>query len=88
MAAEVERLQALGVRQFQLKLGTAPRDDAARVRLVLEALGDDGVVIADANGGWRTQDAVVAARLLESSDRVDARAALPDASRNACTSAG
>ena len=37
---------------------------------MLEALGDDGVVIADANGGWRAQDAVVAARLLEGSDRV------------------
>jgi cis-L-3-hydroxyproline dehydratase len=70
MAREVERLRGLGVHQFQLKLGTAPRDDAARVHMVLEALGDDGVVIADANGGWRAQDAVVAARLLEGSDRV------------------
>jgi len=70
MASEVERLRQLGVRQFQLKLGTAPRDDAARVYTVLEALGDDGVVIADANGGWRAQDAVVAARLLERSERV------------------
>lgn len=70
MAAEVERLRGLGVRQFQLKLGTAPRDDAARVHTVLEVLGGDGVVIADANGGWRAQDAVVAARLLERSDRV------------------
>jgi L-alanine-DL-glutamate epimerase-like enolase superfamily enzyme len=70
MATEVERLQALGVRQFQLKLGTAPHDDAARVHMVLEAIGDGGVVIADANGGWRAQDAVVAARLLERSDRV------------------
>ena len=86
MAAEVERLQALGVNQFQLKLGTAPRDDAARVRLVLDALGDDGVVIADANGGWRTQDAVVAARLLESSDRV-VPSSPARASRSACTSA-
>src|SRR4029077_10267652 len=70
MASEVERLQALGVHQFQLKLGTAPHDDAARVHMVLEAIGDDGVVIADANGGWRAQDAVVAARLLERRGRV------------------
>ena len=69
-AAEVERLQSLGVHQFQLKLGTAPHEDAARVHMVLEAIGDDGVVIADANGGWRAQDAVVAARLLERRDRV------------------
>src|SRR5436190_16695123 len=70
MAAEVERLRAAGVGQFQLKLGTAPREDAARVHTVLEAIGDDDVVIADANGGWRAQDAVAAARLLEPSDRV------------------
>src|SRR5205807_7131880 len=65
MAAEVERLRALGVHQFQLKLGAAPRDDAARVHAVLETIGDGDVVIADANGGWRAQDAVVAVRLLD-----------------------
>ena len=70
MAAEVERLRGDGVRQFQLKVGTEPRADAARVRAVLEALGDDDVVIADANGGWRAQAAVVAARLLAGFDRV------------------
>jgi L-alanine-DL-glutamate epimerase-like enolase superfamily enzyme len=70
MAAEVERLRAQGVRQFQLKLGTEPRADAARVHSVLEAIADDDLVIADANGGWRAQDAVVAARLLEPLDRV------------------
>src|SRR4029077_5943386 len=44
MASEVDRLQALGVHQFQLKLGTTPRADAARVHTVLEAIGDEGVV--------------------------------------------
>ena len=70
MAAEVERLRATGVRQFQLKLGTAPREDAERVRAVLECIGDDDLVIADANGAWRAQDAVVAARLLDGYERV------------------
>jgi L-alanine-DL-glutamate epimerase-like enolase superfamily enzyme len=70
MAAEAARLRESGVRQFQLKLGGAPRDDAARVHAVLEAIGDDDVVIADANGGWRAQDAVVAARLLDPLERV------------------
>src|SRR5207244_2091001 len=32
---------------------------------VVEATGEADTVIADANGGWRLQDAVVAARLLE-----------------------
>jgi cis-L-3-hydroxyproline dehydratase len=70
MAVEVERLRGEGVRQFQLKLGTAPREDARRVQAVLEALTADELVIADANGAWRAQDAVVAARLLEPLERV------------------
>lgn len=57
-----------GVRHFQLKLGADPREDAARVRAVLEE--DLDVVVADANGGWRLQDAVIAARALEGLDRV------------------
>ena len=70
MATEIERLSAAGVRQFQLKLGTSPRDDVARVHTALEALDGDAIVIADANGGWRAQDAVVAARLLGDTERV------------------
>jgi L-alanine-DL-glutamate epimerase-like enolase superfamily enzyme len=70
MAAYVEARRAEGIRRFQLKLGTDPRDDAGRVQAVLEATGDNDVVIADANGGWRLTDAVVAARLLEGLDRV------------------
>ena len=62
--------RAEGIHHFQLKLGADPHDDAARVRAVLEATSDEDIVIADANGGWRLQDAVVAARLLEGLDRV------------------
>ena len=70
MAAQVEELRGGGVHHFQLKLGAEPREDARRVRAVLEATGDDDVVVADANGGWRLQDAVVAARLLDGLERV------------------
>jgi L-alanine-DL-glutamate epimerase-like enolase superfamily enzyme len=70
MAAYVEARRAEGIHRFQLKLGADPHEDAARVRAVLEATTDEDVVIADANGGWRLQDAVVAARLLEGLDRV------------------
>ena len=59
-----------GIRRFQLKLGADPREDAARVRAVLDATADDELVIADANGGWRLADAVIAARALEPLDRV------------------
>ena len=62
--------RAEGIRRFQLKLGADPREDAARVRAVLEATEDGEVIIADANGGWRLQDATIAARALEGLDRV------------------
>jgi cis-L-3-hydroxyproline dehydratase len=70
MAAYVEARRKEGIHRFQLKVGADPAEDAARVRAVLDATTDDDVVIADANGGWRLQDAVVAARLLEGLDRV------------------
>jgi L-alanine-DL-glutamate epimerase-like enolase superfamily enzyme len=70
MAAYVQARRAEGIHQFQLKLGADPHDDAKRVRAVLDATTDEDIVIADANGGWRLQDAVVAARLLEGLDRV------------------
>jgi len=60
---------AEGIHRFQLKLGADPREDAERVTAVVEATGDGDVVVADANGGYRLQDAVVAARLLEGSPR-------------------
>ena len=70
MAAHVERLKGEGVRDFQLKLGADPYEDAARVAAVVDVTDADDRVIADANGGWRLQDAVVAARLLDRLPRV------------------
>jgi L-alanine-DL-glutamate epimerase-like enolase superfamily enzyme len=70
MVAHVRERRAEGIRRFQLKLGADPREDAARVRAVLEATEEGDVVIADANGGWRLQDATIAARALEGLDRV------------------
>jgi L-alanine-DL-glutamate epimerase-like enolase superfamily enzyme len=70
MVAHVEARKAEGTTRFQLKLGADPREDAARVKAVLQATDDGDVVIADANGGWRLQDATIAARALEGLDRV------------------
>jgi L-alanine-DL-glutamate epimerase-like enolase superfamily enzyme len=70
MASHVRARRAEGIRHFQLKLGADPHADATRVRAVLDETSDEDIVIADANGGWRLQDAVVAARLLEGLDRV------------------
>jgi L-alanine-DL-glutamate epimerase-like enolase superfamily enzyme len=70
MTAYVSARRAEGIHQFQLKIGGHPQQDAARVRSVVEATADDDVIIADANGGWRVQDAIMAARLLEPLPRV------------------
>ncbi|MEJ2177463.1 MAG: enolase C-terminal domain-like protein, partial [Gammaproteobacteria bacterium] len=59
-----------GIHRFQLKIGADPYEDAERVRHVVEVTGDKDYIVADANGGWRLQDAMVAARLLEPFHRV------------------
>jgi L-alanine-DL-glutamate epimerase-like enolase superfamily enzyme len=59
-----------GVRHFQLKIGGDPLEDAARVRAVAAGLEDEDRLVADANGGWRLRDALLAARLIEDVERV------------------
>ncbi len=70
MAEYVRERRAEGIRRFQLKVGADPSEDAERVRAALAATAPGDLVIADANGAWRLQDAVVAARLLEPLERV------------------
>jgi L-alanine-DL-glutamate epimerase-like enolase superfamily enzyme len=55
-----------GVHHFQLKIGGRPADDIERVAAVLESTGPEDALIADANGGWHRQDAIIAARAFES----------------------
>jgi len=57
--------QAEGIHRFQLKIGANPYEDAERVRRVVEVTTAEDVIVADANGGWRLQDAMIAARLIE-----------------------
>ena len=70
MVEYVRERRAEGIHRFQLKVGDDPHEDAERVRAVVAATRAEDVVIADANGGWALQDAVVAARLLEPLERV------------------
>ncbi|HWE61816.1 MAG TPA: mandelate racemase/muconate lactonizing enzyme family protein [Chloroflexota bacterium] len=70
MVAFVQARRDAGLHRFQLKVGADPYEDCARVRRVVEATGDEDMLIVDANGGWRLQDALVAARLLGSLPRV------------------
>lgn len=62
--------RAAGIHRFQLKVGADPRDDAARCIGVVDATDAGDTILADANGGWRRQDAIIAARLLENTDRL------------------
>jgi L-alanine-DL-glutamate epimerase-like enolase superfamily enzyme len=70
MTDYVRARRAEGIHRFQLKIGADPYEDAERTRRVVEATGPEDIVVADANGGWRLQDAVVAARALDGLDRV------------------
>ena len=70
MTAYVQARRTEGIHRFQLKVGADPYDDAARTRGVVEATGPEDIIVADANGGWLLQDAVVAARAIEDLERV------------------
>ena len=59
-----------GIHRFQLKVGGDPYEDARRTRTVVDALEEEDLVIADANCGWRLQDAVIAARRMDPLERL------------------
>lgn len=65
MRDQVSRFRAEGIKRFQIKVGTDPRSDAARVYAVTGVLDDDDLLCVDANGGWSMADAVTAVKLLE-----------------------
>lgn len=62
MAAFVKARLAAGIDRFQVKVGNNPYEDAARVRSVDAVCPPSRVIVADANGGWNLQAAVVAVR--------------------------
>ncbi len=62
--------RAEGIHCFQLKIGADPYEDAERVQQVANVISGDDFIVADANGGWRLQDAMIAARLIEPIERV------------------
>jgi L-alanine-DL-glutamate epimerase-like enolase superfamily enzyme len=70
MAEYVQARKREGINSFQVKIGADPYEDAMRVRAVAEVTDAGDKLICDANGGYRLQDAVIAARLLEPLERV------------------
>jgi L-alanine-DL-glutamate epimerase-like enolase superfamily enzyme len=68
MAGRVAAYRAEGYRRFQLKVGGDPTEDVARIRAAAEALGPGDRLVADANTGWLTHDALRVARAVRDVD--------------------
>jgi len=57
MAENVAGHRADGYTKFQLKVGGGPQDDIDRIHAAADVLSDGEVLVADANTGWRVDDA-------------------------------
>lgn len=58
MARSVQHYRHEGYRRFQLKVGGDPELDIARIRACRDVLEDGDRLIADANTGWTSHDAL------------------------------
>ena len=58
MAARIDTYRAEGYRRFQLKVGGDPADDIARIRAAARAVAPGDRLIADANTGWLSHEAL------------------------------
>lgn len=58
MAENVRGYKAEGYRRFQLKVGGDAGDDIARIRAARAALDPEDILVADANTGWQTHEAM------------------------------
>jgi L-alanine-DL-glutamate epimerase-like enolase superfamily enzyme len=57
MAENVAKYRDEGYRRFQLKVGGNPQLDIARIRAASDVLQSGETLVADANTGWRVDDA-------------------------------
>lgn len=83
MAASVAGYRQEGYRRFQLKVGGDPNTDIDRIRAVRGELGDNDILIADANTGWTRHEAV---RVVQAVRDVDVYIEQPCASYEDCLS--
>ncbi len=58
MADNVAAHRADGYSKFQLKVGGRPSDDIERIHATADLLTEEEVLVADANTGWRVDDAI------------------------------
>ncbi|MCB1741633.1 MAG: mandelate racemase/muconate lactonizing enzyme family protein [Gammaproteobacteria bacterium] len=83
MASRVQEYRGEGYRKFQLKLGGDPDTDIERIRAVAAGLSRGDTLIADANCGWRANDALRVANAVRD---VDVYIEQPCASLERCLS--
>lgn len=58
MAEMADEFHARGYRQIQVKVGDDPSDDVARLEAVAANRGQGEIILADANRGWRRDEAL------------------------------
>ncbi|MEM9529343.1 MAG: cis-3-hydroxy-L-proline dehydratase [Pseudomonadota bacterium] len=68
MAENVAGHRADGYTKFQLKVGGNPADDIARIHAAADILTEGEVLVADANTGWRVDDAIRVANAVKDRD--------------------
>ena len=68
MAENVAGHREDGYTKFQLKVGGRPKDDIDRIHAVADILTDGEVLVADANTGWRVDDAIRVANAVRDRD--------------------
>ncbi|NIN70819.1 MAG: mandelate racemase [Gemmatimonadetes bacterium] len=83
MAAKVAGYRSEGYRRFQLKVGSDPDSDIARIRAVRSVLEPGDVLVADANTGWLKHEA---ARVVRGVRDVDVYIEQPCATYEECLS--
>ena len=68
MANSIAGYRAEGYAKFQLKVGGDPSDDIERIRHAASVLDQGETLIADANTGWRVDDAIRVANAVREFD--------------------
>jgi len=68
MAENVAGHRADGYTRFQLKVGGVPQEDIDRIHAAADVLSDGEVLVADANTGWRVDDALRVVNAVSSRD--------------------
>ena len=68
MADNVAEYRKEGYTKFQLKVGGLPTEDVARIHAVADVLTQGETLVADANTGWRVDDAIRVANAVKDRD--------------------